>query len=75
MRPSLNSQSAHQQHKWHVIHELDTMKSTRATNERDKYFQNHEQWLEETRAKQQAKKKHWPFYLASPFMELKSTSP
>jgi len=39
-----------------VIHELDTMKSTRATNERDKYFQNHEQRLEQTRAKQQTKK-------------------
>jgi len=56
MRPSLNSQSAHQQHKWHVIHEFDTMKSTQATNERDKYLQNHEQRLEQTRANNKPKK-------------------
>jgi hypothetical protein len=61
MRPSLNSQSAHQQHKWHVIHEFDTMKSTQATNERDKYLQNHEQRLEQIRANNKPKKTVGPF--------------
>jgi hypothetical protein len=37
------------------------MKSTRATNERDEYFQNHEQRVELTRAKQQTKKIIGPF--------------
>jgi hypothetical protein len=55
MRPSLNSQSAHQQQVLHVIHELDHEKHT-SNNERDKYLQNDEQRLEQTRAKQQTKK-------------------
>jgi hypothetical protein len=51
------------------------MKSTQATNERDKYLQNHEQRLEQTRAKQQTKKNIGTFIRQALFMELKSTSP